>query len=231
MRPTPLRFTVLRATVLLATALLATACSIGSPASPASSVAAGRPLPAGTYTSKSFTPALTFTVPDGWENSADSPAYLQLRPLGDENVGIHIFRNPVAMSQDRTCPLAVEPGVGPTSFDLVKWLRERPGLIVSAPGLATVGGLNGTVIDIGIVDGWKASCPFANGLPAVPLFFQPPDGYRWVVAGDERLRLYVLDVPGGGLIIVDIDAFDGTRMNALLKAAAPIVNTFSFATP
>lgn len=226
MRPTLLLFNV-----LIATALLAAACSTGSPASPASSVAAGRPLPAGTYTSKAFTPALTFTVPDGWENATDSATYLQLRPLGDENIGIHVFRDPVAMSQDATCPLSAEPGVGLTSFDLVKWIRERPGLIVSQPGMATVGGLNGTVIDIGIVDGWKASCPFANGLPTVPLFFQPPDGYRWVVAGDERLRLYVLDVPGGGLVIVDIDAFDGTRMDALLKAAAPIVSTFSFATP
>ena len=226
MRPTPLLFSA-----LIATVLLAAACSTGSPASPASSVAAGRPLPAGTYTSKVFTPELTFTVPDGWENSADSAAYLQLRPLGDENVGIHVFRGPVAMSQDASCPLAADPGVGPTSFDLVKWIRDRPGLIVSQPGMATVGGLNGTVIDIGIVDGWKASCPFANGLPTVPLFFQPPDGYRWVVAGNERLRLYVLDVPGGGLVIVDIDAFEGTRMDALLKAAAPIVRTFSFATP
>lgn len=222
---------LLRSIVLIAAALLAAACSSGSPSLPAPSVAAGNPLQAGAYTSKSFTPALTFTVPEGWEKFADTAAYLQLRPLGDENVGIHIFRDPVAMSQDATCPLAAEPGVGRTSFDLVKWIRERPGLIVSQPGIATVGGLNGTVIDIGIVDGWKASCPFANGLPTVPLFFQPPDGYRWVVAGDERLRLYVLDVPGGGLVIVDIDAFDGTRMDALVKAAAPIVSSFSFATP
>jgi hypothetical protein len=199
--------------------------------SPASSVAAGRALPAGTYTSNAFAPALTFTVPDGWEKSADTAAYLQLRPVGDENVGIHVFKDPVALSQDATCPLAAEPGVGLTSFDLAKWIRERPGLIVSQPGMATVGGLNGTVIDVGIVDGWKASCPFANGLPTVPLFFQPPDGYRWVAAGSERLRLYVLDVPGGGRVVVDIDAFDGARMDELVKAAAPIVSTFSFATP
>ena len=143
----------LRLTVLIATAMLAAACSTGSPTSPAPSGPAGRPLAAGTYTSKVFTPALTFTVPDGWEIPADSAAYLQLRPLGDEMVGIHVFRDPVALSQAAACPLTTEPGVGPTSFDLVKWIRERPGLIVSQPGMATVGGLNGTVIDIGIVDG------------------------------------------------------------------------------
>ena len=78
--------------------------------------------------------------------------------------------------------------------------------------------------------GWRPSCPFAEGLPTVPLIFQPPDGYRWVVAGSERLRLYLLDIPGGGLVVVDIDAFDGARWEAILEAAGPIVRSFSFAT-
>jgi len=222
---------LLRSIALITAALLATACSVGATGSPVSSVPAGRPLPAGTYTSGAFIPPLTFTVPDGWEKAQDLAAYLQLRPLGDEVVGIHVFKDPVAMSQAATCPTAAEPGVGSTSFDLVKWIRERPGLVVSQPGMATVGGLRGSVIDIRIADGWKASCPFAQGLPTVPLIFQPANGYRWVVVGDERLRLYVLDVPGGGLVVVDIDAFDGTRFDALLEAAAPIVRSFSFATP
>jgi hypothetical protein len=191
----------------------------------------GSPLAAGAHTSKAFAPALTFTVPWGWENPVDSAAYLQLQPLGDQIVGIHLFRNPVAMSQAAACPTATEPGVGPTSLDLVKWIRERPGLIVSQPGLVTIGGLPGSVIDIGIVAGWKESCPFANGLATVPLIFQPPNGYRWVIAGNERLRLYVLDVPGGGIVVVDVDAFDGARMDALLKDAAPIVASFAFAKP
>jgi hypothetical protein len=221
----------LRIIVLMVTALFAAACSIGATASTAPSGPAGSPLAAGTHASKVFKPALTFTVPDGWESPNETAGYLQLRPLGDEVVGIHVFKDPVAMSQAPTCPLEAEPGVGPTSVALVKWIRDRPGLVVSQPGLATVGGLQGTVIDVGIVDGWKDSCPFATGLPTVPLIFQPPNGYRWVIAGDERLRLYLLDVPGGGLVIVDIDAFDGTRFDELLAAAAPIVRTFSFATP
>jgi hypothetical protein len=217
--------------MLLATAMLAAACSTGSAASPVRSGPAASPLAAGTYTSKAFTPPLTFTVPAGWEKPVDTAGYLQLRPLGDEIVGIHLFRDPAAMSQAATCPLATEPGVGSTSFDLVKWIRERPGLVVSQPGMATVGGLRGSVIDVRIVDGWTLSCSFANGLPTVPLIFQPPDGYRWIVAGSERLRLYVLDVPGGGLVVVDIDAFDGDRMDGFLEAATSIVRTFSFATP
>ena len=226
MRPSPRLFALLMLTVMLAAA-----CSTGSPGSPVASGPAATLLAAGTYTSKVFSPPLTFTVPAGWESPVDTMGYLQLRPLGDEIVGIHLFRDPAAMSQAVTCPLATEPGVGPTSFDLVTWIRDRPGLVVSQPGMTTVGGLRGSVIDVRIVDGWKPSCPFANGLPTVPLIFQPPDGYRWIVAGNERLRLYVLDIPDGGLVVVDIDAFDGTRMEGFLDAATSIIRTFSFATP
>jgi hypothetical protein len=219
-----------RFALLLAIALLTAACSGGASASPGASAGTARALPAGTYTSTAFSPALTFTLPDGWEKASDQAGYLQLRPAGDEVVGIHLFRDPVAMSQEASCPLAAEPSVGRTSVELVKWIRERPGLVVGQPAMATVGGLRGTAIDIAIADGWRPSCPFANGLPTVPLIFQPPDGYRWIVAGSERLRLYLLDVPGGGLVIVDIDAFDGARWEAILEAAAPIVRSFSFAT-
>ncbi len=70
-----------------------------------------------------------------------------------------------------------------------------------------------------------------HGLPTVPLFVDPAGGLRWVVAGSERLRLSLLDVPGGGTVVVDIDAFDGSLMEGLLPVAAPIVGSFSFAVP
>jgi hypothetical protein len=54
---------------------------------------------------------------------------------------------------------------------------------------------------------------------------------RWVAAGNERLRLSLLDVPGGGTVVVDIDAFDGTLFDELLVAATPIVQSLEFATP
>lgn len=221
----------IRLALMGAMVALVAACSGGTGAAPSTSSQTVTALPAGTYTSTAFAPAVTFTLPDGWEKSPDQPGYLRLQPAGDGVVGIHLFRDPVAMSQDPSCPLAAEPGVGQTSIELVKWIRERPGLLVSQPAMATVGGLRGTAIDIRIADGWKASCSFAEGLPTVPLIFQPPDGYRWVIAGDERLRLYLLDVPGGGLVIVDIDAFDGDRWEAILDAAGPIVRSMSFAIP
>jgi len=49
------------------------------------------------------------------------------------------------------------------------------------------------------------------------------------VAGTERLRLSVLDVPAGGAVVVDIDAFDGTLFDGFLPGAAPIVESLRFA--
>lgn len=203
----------------------------GAPGASAPSTAAGTPLPAGTYTSGGFEPAVTFTVPDGWEAASDTPAYLQLRPFGSEIVGIHVFRNPVAASQDPACPSQPEPGVGSTSSQLVSWIRERPGLVVSNPAMVTVGGLPGLSIDVGIAEGWTQSCPFANGSPTVPLFNGGAAGYHWIVAGNERLRLYVLDLPGGGTVVIDIDAYDGNEIDGLIAQALPIVKGMKFAQP
>ena len=110
------------------------------------------------------------------------------------------------------------------------WIRARPGFTVGDPVAVTMGGLVGLQVDVAIVAGWASSCPFANGLPTVPLFVGSLDtSFRWVIAGSERLRLNVLDVPGKGIVVVDIDAFDGSLMDAFLPAASPIVESMRFA--
>jgi len=167
-------------------------------------------------------------VPSGWTNPQDRASYFLLQPVGTDITGIHFFRDAVAASQDATCPTTPEPGVGTTATDLVAWIGERPGLTVSNPTPVTTGGLRGFVIDVAIVDGWLVSCPFANGLPTVPLLVNSEPDFRWVVAGSERLRLYVLDVPSGGTVIVDIDAFDGSLFNELAIAASPIIASLEF---
>ncbi len=208
-----------------AIAIVVAACG-GASATAAPSVAAG--LPAGTYTSKAFNPAVTYTIPAGWEQAVDSASYLQLRPAGSDIAGIYLFRNPTAASQDPTCPNLPEPGVGTTSSELAAWIRERPGLVVSNPAMITVGGLPGVSIDVGIKDGWTQSCSFANGSPTVPLFDGGAAGYHWVVYGDERLRLYLLDLPGGGTVAVNVDTVDGSIVDQLIADSLPITRSLSF---
>jgi hypothetical protein len=186
-------------------------------------------LPAGAYTSRTFAPAVTATLPAGWWNPSDDADYFALQPVESDQVGIHVFRTPRAASQDAACPLTAAPGVDSGSVGLLTWIRARPGLAVSNPRLVVVGGLSGTEIDIHIADGWTASCPFANGIPTVPLFIGGSGSLRWVIAGSERLRLDILDVPAGGMVVVDQDAFDGADFDSFVNAAAPIVRSLRFA--
>ena len=118
------------------------ACS--SSASPAPSGPVDSPLPAGTHTSTVFQPPVTFTVPEGWALSDDSADYLQLRPAGQDILGIHMFRGVSAASQDPSCPVEAEPGVGTSSVELMSWIRGLDGLNVSSPAMVTVGGLLGS---------------------------------------------------------------------------------------
>lgn len=214
-------------TLVIATALLVAACG-GAPSPSPSGPAAAAP---GTYTTAAFTPTVTYTLPAGWSIGEDTPTFAALRPAGSTVTGIHFFRDPVAASQMTTCPDAAEPGVGASAKELADWIAARPGLVASPPEAIELGGLAGYLVDIGIRDGWSASCPFADGLPTVPLFVRPGEGFRWVVAGSERLRLYVLEVPGDGVVVVDIDAFDGRLIDDLLESAVPIVSSLRFAVP
>ncbi len=209
--------------------LLAVAACGGSAATPAASSPTASALPAGTYTSTAFRPGVTFTLPDGWVIASDTAGYFQVRPVETDQAGLHLFRDVFAASQDPACPTAAEPGVGTTSTELVTWIRGLAGLSVAAPVLVDVGGLRGVGVDIAIAAGWTQSCSFANGVPTVPLLTDGA-GLRWVIAGSERLRLYVLDVPGGGMVIVDLDAFDGDLYDSLLRVGAPIVKSLEFAT-
>jgi hypothetical protein len=218
-----------RRVLAVAMTLVVAACG-GSAATPAPSGPATSPLPAGTYTSAAFLPAVTYTVPDRWELVSDSAAYFQLRPAGSDVTGIYLFRDVVAASQDPSCPTTPAAGVGATSTELVAWIRQLDGLVVTSPAMVTVGGLRGVSVDISIAPTWTVSCPFANGLPTVPLLVGGSSDLRWVVAGDEQLRLYVMDLPGGGTLIVDVDAFDGSLFSSLLANAAPIVKSLQFAT-
>ncbi len=187
-------------------------------------------LPPGTYTSSAFQPAVTYTVPAGWRIASDSADYFALQPLASDLTGIHFFRDPLAASQDAACPTSAEPGVGKLSLEMATWIRGLPGIIASSPRIVTVGGLRGVELDLALNSGWTASCPFANGIPTVPLFVGA-GSLRWAIAGNERLRIDLLDVPDGGTVVVDVDAFDGTLMDGLLAAAVPIVQSLSFATP
>jgi hypothetical protein len=225
---TRMRRQLIRIVVLSVLATLLAGCAAAAPPSGSPPEPTGVVLDPGTYSTRSFGEPLTFTLPAGWENPSETELYLLLRPAGSDLAGVHVFLDPLAASQDPACPALAAPDVGASAAELSAWIRLRPGLAVVGPTPVSLGGLSGFLLDIGIRAGWSASCPFANGLPTVPLITKGGNGYHWVVAGNERLRLYLLDRPGGGTVAVDIDAFDGRLFDDLVRDAQPVVDSFSF---
>ncbi len=217
-----------------AVALLLVSLVAGCSAKPGNNASAGPTAPpvlsAGQHASAVFQPAVTYTVPAGWTNPVDDLAYFQLMPTNDQANGIHLFHNWRALSQAADCPYSPEPGVGTSASELVTWIRSRKGLSVTPPTLVTVAGLPATMINLSVAPNWKQSCSFANGLPAVPLLIDETQRLHWVIAGSETLRLYLLDLPGNGTMIVNLDSFDGVGFPNLLTAGSPIVKSLVFAT-
>jgi hypothetical protein len=186
------------------------------------------PLSPGPHTSISLRPGLRYTVPAGWRNDADRPTSFELRPDGFRNGGLFLFRDVTVASQDEACTRVPEPDVGRTADEFVAWLVAREGLVVTRPVPVSVGGLSGQMVDVSLAQDWTFSCPFAQGIPSIPLFTSlDPGGVYWAIAGSERMRLYVLRVDDG-ILLIDIDAFIGADFPELLAQAAPVVQSFEF---
>lgn len=143
--------------------------------------------------------------------------------------GIYLLHDPTIASRD--CEESSEPGVGRSVSDLVAWFETAPGLVVSEPTPVTVGGFEGMQLDIEIDPTWKRTCPFSEGLPAVPLLFNgsaPLGGYHWAMVPGQSMRLFILE-SAGEVVIVDLeDDPGGLRHGELIQISGQIVDSFVF---
>jgi hypothetical protein len=185
-------------------------------------------LTPGPHSSISFKPTIGYTTPAGWRNDADLPGHFHLRPEGFDRGGIYVFRDPRIASQDETCQRTADPSLGSSVPEMVAWMTSREGLATSQPLPVTIGGLRGQMLELSLESAWTFSCPFADGIPTIPLIVSEDGGLYWAVAGSERLRLYLLPLPDGGVVVVDIDAFFGDDFAGLLAESLPIVESFEF---
>ena len=234
-------------------ALALTACTAPAPTSsaaprtvapsPAPTTGTGCPNPdggtcrgalkAGTYTSSSFVPALTYTVPDGWQNLEDLDGSFVLLPPGGsieeyykaKGDGITLLSDAYAARE--SCDFGPAAGVTRTPDGIVGYLRQRPSLHISEPQPVTVGGLTGLVVDMALVPENALACLAPDRWdPAI--FAQA--GQQGVVAGpgeNELLRLYLLD-RSGKVTTVALDAYGGAQ-DPLLRYLTTIVDSISFA--
>jgi hypothetical protein len=174
------------------------------------------PLEEGTYTSQRFEPALTFTVPAGWNNPWDTRGSFDLWTPGwsgtylIDQPGLYVVRDP---RPDEGC---VDATVGTSAIEVTTWVSDHPAIAAGAPSPVEVGGLTGYQLDVSIADTWRKSCP--DGPGAVWLF---DDVYLREYPGFATMRLILLDLPGGGSVLIAID-------EDRLDVAMPVVDSFVF---
>lgn len=241
----------------LATTVLLSACSAATVASPSAAEPSatttppsptpsepGCPYPdgakcrgplkaGGPYKANLFVPVFSLIAGNGWDNRVDNPnEYLLLRSGPDgqpTEMGIYIFRD-VAI-QAATCEDKPEPGIGRTAGDMTAHLRNHSGLVTTEPEPVNIGGLDGVVIEVTVAETWTETCHYSEGQPNVPLFWgsQADSGFEWGIGPGAKSRFYILDMPGGGNVLIDIASYpDATEFDALREAAVPVVDSIVF---
>jgi hypothetical protein len=130
----------------------------------------------------------------------------------------------------RDCEEAADRTVGHSVTDIVSWLREAPGLVVSEPFAVDVGGLHGFQLDLEIDPTWKRTCFYSEGLPAVPLITHKAvwGAYTLAMVPGVSMRWYVLHTDDGVLIIDIDDGPDNLSYEDLLRTGTEVVDSFEF---
>ena len=193
------------------------------------------PLDEGTYTSQRFEPALTFTVPAGWNNPWDTRGAFGLWAPGwsdngaDQGIDCRSGPNPCGYLFDQPglsvrrdprpeqgCSGYADATVGTSAFEIATWVANHPAIATEAPSPVEVAGLTGYLLDVSLADTWRESCPGGPG--AVWLF---EDLYLNEDPEHATMRLILLDLPDGGSVLI---AIDGTQVDA----AMPVVRSLVF---
>jgi hypothetical protein len=199
------------------------------------------PLTAGVYQTTTFEPRVRFSVSAGWSNLYDVPGQFDLSyDAGGQYTypdgitfsdSLSMFANPVAESATNAAPLS---GVGTSAADLASWLAAHQDLVATTPKGVEIGGATGFMLEISLPSGPRSApdhCTTDHGEPRCESLFvgaDPQANYGFGLVGPESAVVYLLDVPGGGTVLLAIDDVDGVDAAGLIQAATPIVESLDF---
>ena len=177
-------------------------------------------LPAGSHTTRTFRPAFTFTVPEGWVNSGDETGSFDLIPDTSANAAEHAASGGLAdaivvfkFARPYWVCDAWEDHRGATAADIVASVVATEAIAASEPVDVTIGGLTGKQVDIRLDPGWMETCP---GDPSS------------LDLGDTRTRVILLDTPGRGVTFINVGSLHAADHEAFLAEAMPIIKSFQF---
>jgi hypothetical protein len=136
-------------------------------------------------------------------------------------------------------PLAVETGCkeGPAPADaeaLAQRIRSDPDLEATEPVAVEVGGIEALRMDVVAATGASVCQVYPGTLVLAPSQPLGPNGNGWAgarVNPGYRIRLYLLDLPGGSARILAIAIVAREPLfERVVEAVAPIVDSFQFRT-
>jgi hypothetical protein len=213
-------------------------------------------LEAGTYKSQFIGPrldegepwtanfgAFSYTVPDGWSNTADFPDDYVLMRSADYAVAtdakdgtkdlIEIVARPGIGLQDAQCEPLVKPGTGRSVADLITHVTTHPGLAASQPQPITIDGYVGQIVDVSMAPSWTGICP---EVPDRILILFTETGRDMTGSGKEqpglwrtdKMRVVLLDLGDGDVLLISILARDPADFDGLMAETMPIVESLTF---
>ena len=192
--------------------------------------ACGEPLGAGRVYSAAIDPAITFAVPDDfWVAGADDPGQLVLWTYTDPRRRVGVYRNPIPVEAN-----GAAASVGASRADLLAWLRGHPELAVGEPAPAMLAGLSGESVDVALGQGATTrsdSCPTWDAFACFPILAGEGAGSRYEIGMTvySDFRLYLLDLPDGGVLLVTLEAHHQLDLDAFAERAAPILESLRLA--
>jgi hypothetical protein len=153
-------------------------------------------LKAGTYSSRMFTPKLTYTVPGGgWANYHDLNVIFSLAPPGvslarAKTITDVILALTTVQAPAMTCNPSANAKVPQTVRGMVRWLVHQKRLKTTKPRRVKIGGLKGYSLTVRAVRGRGLHC---GGPASVPVIFPTNDpGGEFSLRANERAKLYLL---------------------------------------
>jgi hypothetical protein len=170
-----------------------------------------------------FEAPFTYTVPSDWTLSGVGARYFSLETPGASGTDVIALSSVVAAASD--CTDHPKQGVGTSSDSMTSWLSAHPALDATTPRPVTLGAATGSYVDVQLAADWNQTCP--NGLTLVT--GRPDHRQNWGIYGNDKMRLYVLDLPSGDTVTIVIDpAQSPSDFKTLIDQAAPVVESFRF---
>jgi len=160
----------------------------------------GEPLPAGSYTTEEFEPAMSFELSRGWTRGG--PELRDIWDLRDlENDAFWVVFSSAKEVYDPKGSEKVK--IAPAPEDMVTWLQANPHLKPDEPKPTNIGGEEGVRFDAIVTGAVETSlCPGCVDLP----LFRYSDGETSGVEKGEKIRFIVVEDVKGKTVTIFVES-------------------------